>query len=801
MSDKSKAKNSKNKKKDTHSQNSSDRKSSQTSSDRQSTQTNSDRKSKIPKAYGAENEMEMYKVWEESGYFNPDNIDSDKDPFVIFLPPPNANGQLHLGHTCGYTFQDCMGRYNRMKGHPTLLLPGKDHAGIQTEAVFTQRLSEKGIDKWELGRDEFYKRCYEFCTKSAENARSQEKRLGLSADWSREKFTLDPELTEVIYETFYKLFEDDLVYRGEYIVNQCTHCRTALADVDTEHKEKKGIFAYIKYPLSQLTDDQEYITVATTRPETMLGDTAVAVSTDDQRYQHLVGKKVKLPLTDREIEIIEEHSVDKDLGTGALKVTPAHSAIDFEIGRNHDLEILNVIDETGHMNKNAPEKYQGMSVKECREAVLKDLEKEGFLEKTEEIEHEVLVCERCKSTIEQIISKQWFVDVEPLAAKAVEALENGDTKVLPDYRQKVLHQWFDDIRPWCISRQLWWGHRIPIWYCGTKHLYDWLIDNPDKTAQDYEKETGKNPGGCGHVIPGDEKPDECPECGGDNLQAEKDCFDTWFSSGQWTFSTLGGVDTEEFTKFYPSDVMETMWDILFFWVARMMMLGIYRTGKTPFHTVYLHGMILAPDGDKMSKSKGNGIEPDEVFDKYGADALRLWYYSDALPGKSTPIRHEKLEGNRNLVNKIWNASRYVMFQIQDFDDEEMNELDELVNHRLKNFKQSDDPWDQKTAQAAKKITQYLDKYQFNLAIATIREFFWHTFCDVWIEETKDLISDDEDKRMEYLARLISILIIQLKLIHPFAPFVTETIWQILRDIGLLSTEAEVLMVAKWPLVD
>jgi valyl-tRNA synthetase len=462
------------------------------------------------------------------------------------------------------------------------------------------------------------------------------------------------------------------------------------------------------------------------------------------------------------------------------------------------LEIVNVIDETGHMNQDAPDKFQGMSVKECRDAVLADLDESGLLERTEKIEHEVLVCERCGSIIEQIISKQWFINVEPLAKEAVKALDGGDTQVLPDYRQKVLKQWFDEIRPWCISRQLWWGHRIPIWYCGSKKLHDWLIDNPEKTIKDYEKETGNQVQGCGAAVASDEDPGKCPHCEAEHLEAEKDCFDTWFSSGQWTFSTLGGPGSDDFKKYYPGDVMETMWDILFFWVARMMMLGIYRTGKTPFHTVYLHGMVLAPDGQKMSKSKGNGIEPAEIFEQYGADALRLWFYSDALPGKNTPIRHEKLEGNRNLVNKIWNASRYVMFQIQDFDDDQMEELDKLISKRLKNFSKSDDEWDRKTYKAAEKITNYLDKYQFNLAVETIREFFWHTFCDVWIEETKDLIADKEDEKMHYLARLISILIIQMKLIHPFAPFVTETIWQTLQNLDLLQDESDVLMVSKWP---
>lgn len=772
--------------------------------------TNSD----IPKSYGVEDEMDMYELWEKSGFFNPDNITTGKKPFIISLPPPNANGELHVGHTCGYSFQDCMGRYHRMKGRPTLLLPGKDHAGIQTEAVFTKILSKKGIDKWKLGRDKFYKQCYKFCIDSADNSRDQEKRIGLSADWSREQFTLDPKLTITIYETFYKLLKEKFVYRGEYIVNQCTHCRTALANIDTEHVEKNGIFAYIKYPVAGKKD--EFITVATTRPETMLGDTAVAVNPDDDRYKDLVGKKVDLPLTGRKIPVIAEKGVDVELGTGALKVTPAHSSIDFEIGKEHDLEFLNVIDEEGNMNENVPEKYHGMTVKECRKAVLHDLEDQGFLVKTENISHEVIVCERCKNDIEQIISKQWFLNVKPLAQKSKEALDKGETKVHPDYQGRVLGQWFDDIKPWCLSRQLWWGHRIPVWYCGGKELYDWLLDHPGKTTADYEKESGLKTAGCGNLVLGEEKPDKCPECKNENLEAEDDCFDTWFSSGQWPFSTLGGIDGEDYKKYYPTDVMETGRDILFFWVARMMMLGIYRTGETPFHTVFLHGMILAPDGKKMSKARGNGVEPTEVFDKYGADALRLWYFSDTLPGKNTPIRYEKLQGNRNLVNKIWNASRYIMMQTQDLDKDAVVELDKKISQHLGGISRSDDEWEKQTYEVAERISGHIDKFRFNLAVELIREFFWHTFCDKWIEETKQLIAgisdgpdnsggsagpenaDGSRKKIEYLARLVAILAVQMKLIHPFAPFVTEKVWQSLRNIGLLSEETELLMVSEWP---
>ncbi len=752
--------------------------------------------SDIPKSYDSDEEPKMYELWEESGYFNPDNMPGDKKTFVVTLPPPNANAKIHVGNTCGYSFQDCMGRYNRMKGRPTLLLPGKDHAGIQTEAVFTKELDKKGINKWDLGREKFYEMAYEFCLNNAKYARDQEKRLGLSADWSREKFTLDPKLTEVIYETFYKLYQDKLIYRGKYIINRCTYCRTALADVDTEHVEMPGIFAYIKYPISG--KEGKFITVATTRPETMLGDTAVAVNPDDERYKDMIGWTVDLPLTDRKIPIIAEPSVDMELGTGALKITPAHSAVDFEIGERHKLPVLNVIDEIGRMNENAPEKYRGMKTKDARDAVLADLKELGLLEKVENINHEVITCERCHHAIEQIVSTQWFLNVKPLAEKAIEALDKGETKVIPDHKHKVLRRFFEEIRPWCISRQLWWGQRIPVWYCGSRDLHDWLLDHPGKIAADYEKSTGKKSEGCGEIVIGAQTPKKCPKCNGAKLQPEEDVFDTWFSSGQWPFSTLGGPESEDFKKYYPTDVMETMYDILFWWVARMMMLGIYRTGKSPFHTVYLHGMILAPNGQKMSKSKGNLVAPDELFARFGADSVRLWYFTDSLPAQATPVREEKLKGNRNFVNKIWNASRYVMMQLGDLDKSQIEELDKLISVKIKGLSESKDKWESATFESAKEVTRHLDKYKFNLAIEELREFFWHTFCDQWIEETKKLITEDESQKMELLARLIAILAIEMTLLHPFAPFVTEKVWQSLQGLGLLTNESELLMMQKWP---
>lgn len=755
-------------------------------------------KQEIPKSYDSNVEMEMYDLWEKSGKFNPDALNTNKKPFVMALPPPNANDKLHIGHTCGYSFQDCMGRYNRMKGHPTLLIAGKDHAGIQTESVFTRVLAKQGIDKWKLGREEFYKRTYEYCLENARYAREQERRIGLSADWSREKFTLDPALTEVVYETFYKMFEDKLVYRGAYVVNQCTHCRTALANVDTEHVEKEGIFAYIRYPI--VGEKGKYVTVATTRPETMLGDTAVAVNPKDERYTKLVGKSAELPLTGRTIPIIADKSVDMKTGTGCLKVTPAHSAIDYKIGKDHNLDVLNVIDDKGRMTDLAPEKYRKMKVAECREAVLEDLKKLNLLEKVENIVHEVIVCERCHHDIEQIISKQWFVNVKPLAKKAIAVLDSGKTKVYPSNQGHVLKQWFENIEPWCISRQLWWGHRIPVWYCGSKELYDWLLDNPGKSAKDYRNAEGKEPNGCGAIIVGSQAPRKCPKCAGSKIVPETDLFDTWYSSGQWPYSTLGGPGAEDFMKYYPTDVMETMRDILFFWVARMMMMGLYRTGKTPFHSVYLHGMILAEDGTKMSKSRGNGVWPDDIFSRYGADAARMWYYLDTLPGQNTPVRHEKLKGNRNFVNKIWNASRYVMLQLSELDAKTRAKIDINASVISRKLRTSSQKWDKEMYINAVKATKHIDSFRFNLALETLREFFWHIFCDQWIEETKKRVNEakNDSEKIEHFARLLALLSAQLKLLHPFAPFVTEKVWQSLRHQGYLGKESELLMTAEWP---
>lgn len=746
-------------------------------------------KKEISKAFDSNSkEKEIYKIWEDSELCKPEGIEkllNEKSleigsSFTIVLPPPNANANLHIGHMCGYSFQDAMGRYQRMTGHPTLLLPGKDHAGIQTETSFTKVLKESGIDKWEMGREEFYKQCYDFSMKNAANAREQEKNIGLSADYTRELFTLDPKLTEIVYDTFYKMYNEGLIYRDKRIINQCPHCKTALADIDTEHEEKRGIFAYIVYPFVEKEDKKramelfgtEGLTVATTRPETMLGDSAVAVNPDDTRYKDFIGKKVLLPIANREIPVIADSEIDIELGTGALKVTPAHSPVDFEIGKRHGLEIINVINEEGKMTGDIPERFIGMGTIDCSKALVKELEELGLLVKIENIKHEIAICERCKTPIEPIISNQWYVNVQPLAQKALEVLKSGETKIIPSGQQKALEHFFNNIQPWCISRQLWWGQRIPVWYSGSKKLHDWLRENKEKDINEFTKETGEELKGTGEIALGENAPDNSGI-----WEAEEDMFDTWFSSGQWPYSTLGGIEGEDYKKYYPTQVMETARDILFWWVARMMMMGIYRTGKTPFSTVFLHGLILAADGSKMSKSKGNGVEPAEMISKYGADALRLWYYSDALPGSNAPVREEKIKGNRNFVNKIWNASRFILMNIEESEIENISKYE--LDMSLPRIKE--------TQEHTKKVLKYLDKFQFNLGAESVREFFWHQLCDIWIEEIKGEIKDEEigsQKRLAKLSELLWILKENLKIMHPFVPFVTESVWQELVNLNL-----------------
>ncbi len=723
-------------------------------------------KNEIPKSYNTLLEKEIYQKWENSGFFSPEKIEEHlkekgfevKKPFSMTLPPPNANGVLHLGNTCGYSFHDLLGRFHRMSGSPTLLLPGKDHAGIQTETVFVKKLLGEGTEKHSLGREEFYKQCYDFCIKAATNARDQEKKIGLSADWNREFFTLDARLTKTIYETFEKMFSEGLIYRGKRIINFCPSCKTALADIDTTHEERRGIFAYLLYPFVDEKDNDlaekkfgtRGIVVATTRPETMLGDTAVAVNPKDKRYIDFVGKKILLPIVNREIPVIAQRGVDMELGGGAVKVTPAHSPIDFEIGSQHELEVVNVINEEGIMEGAIPEKYKGLETIECSKELVKDLDKMGLLQKIEKINHEVAVCERCNTAIQPVVSYQWFVNTKPLAEKALEVLEKRETVILPLGQMKALKHFFENIQPWCISRQLWWGHRIPVWYRGGKKAYDESLENPEKKL--------------------DAKAVFSIESPGEDYEQETDVFDTWFSSGQWPFSTLQNAKEGDFKKYYPTDVMIHGRDILFWWSARMMMLGLYRTGKAPFSKVFVTGMILAPDGSKMSKSKDNSVSPEAIIEKYGADALRLWYYTDSLAGANAPLREEKIKGNRFFVNKIWNASRFVLMNIE---NEDLEEIQKLLKE--KNF---EGKWLEETKKFEKEVEKNISDFKFHIAAEKIREFFWHTFCDKWIEETK------ENKSVESLAYLIFLLEKNLLIMHPFIPFVTEAIWQELVKLSL-----------------
>ncbi len=743
--------------------------------------TKNNKAQEISKAFDASKEREIYELWEKSGLFNPETFGKHliekgftlAKPFVMTLPPPNANGDLHMGHTCGYSFHDAMGRFARMTGRPTLLIAGKDHAGIQTESVFTKLLKEKGIDKWEMGREEFYKQCYEFCIEASNNARAQEKRIGLSADWEKEFFTLDPRLTKTIYETFRTMLEEGRIYRDKRIINYCPVDRTALADIDTTHKELRGVFAYITYPFANEEDKKEFgmegITVATTRPETMLADTAVAVNPNDDRYKGMIGKMVLLPIMNKEIPIIADEYIDIETGTGALKVTPAHAQADFEIALRNNLPMPSVISEEGKMTGDIPERFKGLDTIECSKAIVAELDSLGLLQKLDKIKHDVSVCERCSTPIQPILSYQWFLKTEDLAAKAIASIESGEVEIIPEGQKRALIHFYENIQPWCISRQLWWGHRIPVWYSGSKQLHDWLLDNPGKSTQDYEKETGKKANGTGESIFSESKPDL-----DGHFEEETDVLDTWFSSGQWPFSTTMAIG--EFDKYYPTDNMVHDKGIVFFWSGRMMMMAHYKTGMAPFKKVFVHGTIMASDGQKMSKSKGNGVSPVYLFDKYGADALRMWYYTDVLPGANAPFREEKLKGNRNFVNKIWNASRFVMMNIAGSEVSRVSSAPVGSGQRV-----------EMTNEHVSKVKKYLEKNQYNLGAESIREFFWHEYCDKWIEEIKNEIKEEEvgsEKRILLLAQLVHLLKENLKIMHPFMPYITEAVWQELVGLGL-----------------
>jgi valyl-tRNA synthetase len=698
-------------------------------------------------------EDKWYEYWLENGYFEADP-EQEGESFSIVMPPPNVTGQLHIGHALDNTLQDILTRWKRMQGYNALWLPGTDHASIATEVKVVNRMREEGLEKDDVGREGFLERAWEWKEEYGGRITDQLKKIGTSCDWSRERFTMDEGCSKAVKEAFIQLYDKGLIYRGDYIINWCPDCGTTLSDIEVEHKEIPGHFYHIKY---KLKDSDDYIVVATTRPETMLGDTAIAVNPGDERYQDLVGKTVILPIVEREIPVVADEYVDSEFGTGLVKVTPAHDPNDFEIGQRHDLEVIKVIDDAAKMTAKAG-KYEGMDRYQCREELVIDLEANEQLVDTEDHDHSVGHCYRCDTVIEPLVSKQWFVKMEPLAEPAIEAVKENEANFVPERFTKVYLNWMENIRDWCISRQLWWGHRIPVWYC-----------------QDCEEEIVVN-----------EEPNSCPECGSEELLQDEDVLDTWFSSGLWPFSTLGWPEeTKELETYYPTTVLVTGRDIIFFWVARMIFSGLEFMDEVPFPDVYVHGLVRDGQGRKMSKSLGNGIDPLEFIDNYGADTLRFTLITGNTPGNDMRFRQEKVEASRNFANKIWNASRFVLMNLEDFNPEEVEELDYTLA----------DKWIMsRVNRVAKKVTNELDNYQLGQATQTLYDFIWNEFCDWYIELIKPRLYQDEDEVAKETAQHVvySVLEETLRLLHPFMPFITEEIWQNLPNDG------ETIMLAKWP---
>ncbi len=711
-------------------------------------------------------EKEILKFWESKPYFKPEYKKGREKTFTITLPPPNANANLHVGHMTGYTYQDIMGRYHRMIGDKVLLIPGKDHASIQTEVVFEKFLEKQGIKKRDLGREEFYKRCMEFTIDNANNARNQEKSIGLSADFSREKFTLDPQLTKTVYETFIQMYNDNLIYRGKRIINYCPRCHTALADIDTEYKEEISSLYYIKYG---------DLVIATTRPETVMADTAIAVNPKDKRYKHLIGKTIEIESIGGKkiLPVVSSTKVDIKFGTGVLKVTPGHSKDDFEIATENNLPIISIIDEHGRITYG---KYKGMKVKEARDAVAKDLQEAGLIIKIEEIVHNTQICERCNSIIEPLISYQWFIKTQDLARKAIEALEQKKFSIYPKRQEKNYIRWLENLEDWCISRQLWWGQSIPVYYCEGK------VTKIDKNGDITEKILG-----CGEITVSTKKITKCPKCGRNVIQ-DTDILDTWFSSSQWPYSCMGGIKSEDFKEFYPTSVMETGRDILLFWVARMVMMGIYKTGKVPFQEVYLHGLALDKEGKKQSKSKGNGIDPQEIIHKYGTDALRLSLISGNAPDQDFKLFDEKVRGFRNFINKVYNSSRYIILQLEELDEKDKKYIRENLKFTQKSIIKT------KINKHIEDISKKMNNFEFGKAAFNIEQFYHHYYCDIYIEKTKEI------SNLEIKAELVFTLYQNLKLMHPFIPFITELIYIKLKELNVLENQEEVLMYCKYPIV-
>lgn len=706
----------------------------------------------LAKAYEPkEVEDRIYDFWLSGGYFHAE-VDPEKEPYTIVIPPPNITGQLHMGHALDETLQDIIIRFRRMQGYSTLWLPGTDHASIATEAKIVEAMRKEGLTKEDLGREKFLERAWDWKKKFGGRIIEQLKKLGSSCDWDRERFTLDEGCSKAVKEVFVRLYEKGLIYRGERIINWCPHCRTSISDAEVEFDEHDGSFWHLRYPL---TDGSGYVQLATTRPETLLGDTAVAVHPDDERYQALVGKTVTLPLVGREIPIVADTYVEQEFGTGVVKITPAHDPNDFEVGLRHNLPVINVMDDGAVINENGG-KYQGMSREEARKAIVKDLEDGGFLVKVEPIKHNVGACYRCSTLVEPRISKQWFVKMKPLAEPAIDAVRKGEVKFVPERFDKIYYNWMENIKDWCISRQLWWGHRIPAWYC-----------------QD-----------CGETIVAREQPEICPKCGGVHLRQDEDTLDTWFSSALWPFSTLGWPDeTPELKYFYPTDTLVTGYDIIFFWVARMIFSAVEHTGEVPFHTVFIHGLVRDAQGRKMSKSLGNGIDPLEVIDKYGADALRFTLATGNSPGNDMRFTDEKLESSRNFANKMWNAARFIHMNIDGHD----------VSNRLPDQLTLEDKWIVSTFnRLAKEVTENLEKFELGIAVQKLYDFIWDQFCDWYIELAKTRLQAGDDTTQSARQVLVWVMSNTLKLMHPFMPYITEEIWQ------TLPHEGESIMVSQYP---
>ena len=716
-------------------------------------------KKELPKVYEPqEAEGRIYQKWEESGCFK-GRRDPKKKPFTIVMPPPNVTGQLHMGHAMDDSLQDMLIRYKRMQGYAALYLPGTDHAGIATQVKVEEELrSNEGLSRYDLGREKFLERVWDWKAKYGARIVQQQKKLGISADWERSRFTMDEGLSRAVRHVFVSLYEKDLIYKGSRIINWCPHCVTALSDVEVEYQDKPGNLWHIRYPIQGEKD--RYVIVATTRPETMLGDTGVAVNPADERYTDIVGKKCILPLVGREMPIVADEYVDMAFGTGCVKMTPAHDPNDFEVGLRQNLETIRVLDDHGVVVEGYG-RYSGMDRYEARKAIVADLEEQGYLVKVEPHQHNVGTCSRCHSDVEPLISAQWFVRMEPLAKEALRVVNEGEVKFVPDRFSKTYINWMENVRDWCISRQLWWGHRIPAWTCED----------------------------CGKITVSETDPTECCHCGSKHIKQEDDVLDTWFSSALWPFSTLGWPDenSEDFKYFYPTDVLVTAYDIIFFWVARMIFSGCAHTNKPPFHTVFIHGLIRDDKGRKMSKSLGNGIEPLEIADKYGADALRFNLVTGNSPGNDMRFFTERCEAMRNFANKIWNASRFLMMNLT-IDKCELPQKLEL-----------EDKWIlSKLNRAVAEITENMDRYELGVAAQKIYDFIWDDYCDWYIELTKTrLQGEDEDSKERAQQVLCYVLTQMLKLLHPFMPFITEEIWQALPHAEGIG-ENDFLMLQNWP---